>query len=143
MGDQQFTATAKRCTDGRMDMVLDDVRERVSAMRVGDTVTVRRNGETWRLQLPDPIAAAAEEDDAGGRLVAPIPGQVTQVAAEPGMAVTRGQVLVVLEAMKTVFRLTAPADGVVATVVLPGRRQRGRRPASGRLCRRRFPDSPE
>ena len=50
------------------------------------------------------------------RLVAPIPGQVTQVAAEPGMAVTRGQVLVVLEAMKTVFRLAAPADGVVATV---------------------------
>jgi 3-methylcrotonyl-CoA carboxylase alpha subunit len=36
--------------------------------------------------------------------------------AEPGMAVTRGQVLVVLEAMKTVFRLTAPADGVVVAV---------------------------
>ena len=77
---------------------------------------MRRNGETWRLQLPDPIAAAAEEDDAGGRLIAPIPGQVTQVAAEPGMAVARGQVLVVLEAMKTVFRLAAPADGIVATV---------------------------
>ena len=32
------------------------------------------------------------------------------------MAVARGQVLVVLEAMKTVFRLAAPADGIVATV---------------------------
>ena len=29
---------------------------------------------------------------------------------------TRGQVLVVLEAMKTVFRLAAPADTVVASV---------------------------
>jgi 3-methylcrotonyl-CoA carboxylase alpha subunit len=37
-------------------------------------------------------------------------------AAAPGMAVTRGQVLVVLEAMKTVFRLAAPADGTIATV---------------------------
>ena len=92
------------------------MRERVSAVRVADNITVRRNGETWRLQLPDPIAAAAEEDDAGGRLVAPIPGQVTQVMAQPGMAVVRGQVMVVLEAMKTVFRLTAPADGIVATV---------------------------
>ena len=88
----------------------------MSVAHVADTVTVRRNGETWRLRLPDPMAAAAEEDDAGGRLVAPIPGQVTQVVAEPGMAVTRGQVMVVLEAMKTVFRLAAPADGVVATV---------------------------
>ena len=36
--------------------------------------------------------------------------------AEPGQAVKRGEVLVVLEAMKTVFRLPAPADGVVAEV---------------------------
>ena len=85
-------------------------------VRVADDITVRRNGETWRLQLPDPIAAAAEEDDAGGRLVAPIPGQVTEVMAQPGMTVSRGQIMVVLEAMKTVFRLTAPSDGVVATV---------------------------
>jgi len=99
-----------------MDIWLDGVRGRVVAMRDGESITVRRNGETWRLQLPDPMAAAAEEDEAGGRLIAPIPGQVTQVSAEPGMPVTRGQVMVVLEAMKTVFRLAAPADGVVATV---------------------------
>jgi 3-methylcrotonyl-CoA carboxylase alpha subunit len=114
--DQQFAASATRATAGWLDMVCGDLRERVSVMRVADTVSVRRNGETWRLRLPDPMAAAAEEDDAGGRLVAPIPGQVTQVAAKPGMMVTRGQVMVVLEAMKTVFRLTAPADGIVATV---------------------------
>ena len=46
--------------------------------------SVRQGGESWRLRLPDPIAAAAEEDDAGGRLVAPIPGQVTEVLAAPG-----------------------------------------------------------
>jgi 3-methylcrotonyl-CoA carboxylase alpha subunit len=32
------------------------------------------------------------------------------------MAVARGQVMVVLEAMKTVFRLAAPSDGVIETV---------------------------
>ncbi len=116
MRDQRVAARATRTRDGRMAMELDDARELVSVVHVADTVTVRRNGETWRLRLPDPMAAAAEDDDAGGRLVAPIPGQVTQVVAEPGMAVKRGQVMVVLEAMKTVFRLAAPADGVVATV---------------------------
>jgi 3-methylcrotonyl-CoA carboxylase alpha subunit len=115
-GDQMLTGSAASAPDGRMDIWLDGVRERVVAMRIGEAITVRRNGETWRLQLSDPMAAAAEEEDAGGRLVAPLPGQVTQVSAEPGMSVTRGQVMVVLEAMKTVFRLAAPADGVVATV---------------------------
>jgi 3-methylcrotonyl-CoA carboxylase alpha subunit len=41
---------------------------------------------------------------------------VTQVSASVGDRVARGQVLVVLEAMKTVFRLSAPADTVVASV---------------------------
>jgi 3-methylcrotonyl-CoA carboxylase alpha subunit len=116
IGDRSHTASAARALNGRLDMILDGVREPVSALRLGDTITVRRGGETWRLLLPDPIAAAVEEDDAGGRLVAPIPGQVTEVMATAGMAVTRGQVLVVLEAMKTVFRLAAPVDSTIATV---------------------------
>ena len=62
------------------------------------------------------MAHAEEEDESGGRLTAPLPGQVTQVVAEAGATVVRGQVLVVLEAMKTVFRLGAPADGVVERV---------------------------
>jgi 3-methylcrotonyl-CoA carboxylase alpha subunit len=43
MGDQRFTAKAKRTSDGRMDIVLGDVRERVSAMHVADNVTIRHN----------------------------------------------------------------------------------------------------
>jgi 3-methylcrotonyl-CoA carboxylase alpha subunit len=116
VGDRSIGGKATRAPDGRLEIVLDDVREVVSVSRVADGVTVRRNGETWRLQLPDPIAAAAEEEDAGGKLIAPLPGQVTAVSAEPGLAVARGEVLVVLEAMKTVFRLVAPADGVIAAV---------------------------
>jgi 3-methylcrotonyl-CoA carboxylase alpha subunit len=116
VGDRVVSAPAAYAADGRLDITLDGARQRISVVRHGDIVIVRQDGETWRLRLPDSIAAAAEADDAGGRLVAPIPGQVTQVMAEQGMSVARGQVLVVLEAMKTVFRLAAPADGVVATV---------------------------
>ena len=102
--------------DGRLGFEIDGVRGTADVQRDGDSVTVRRDGETWRLRLPDPLTDAADEDAAGGRLIAPIPGQVREVHAGPGQAVTRGELLVVLEAMKTVFRLTAPADGVVATV---------------------------
>jgi 3-methylcrotonyl-CoA carboxylase alpha subunit len=41
---------------------------------------------------------------------------VISVAVEPGQAVHRGDVLLVLEAMKVQMRLTAPRDGVVAAV---------------------------
>jgi 3-methylcrotonyl-CoA carboxylase alpha subunit len=109
-------ATATRGTDGWLDMTLGDARRRVRVTRDGETVWVRCNGATFRFRLPDSIAQFEDADESGGRLVAPLPGQVTQILAEPGMAVSRGQLLLVLEAMKTVFRLTAPMDGVVEQV---------------------------
>jgi 3-methylcrotonyl-CoA carboxylase alpha subunit len=116
IGKQSALGTASRAADGRLDVRLDGARQLASITHLGEAVSIRLNGETWQFRLPDPIAAAAEDDAAGGRLAAPIPGQVTQVHARPGQSVTRGEVLVVLEAMKTVFRLGAPADGVVAEV---------------------------
>jgi len=97
-------------------VVMDGVHERMPVAVDGETRTIRRAGETWRLRLADPGAAGDDDADGGGSLVAPIPGLVTAANVAPGDHVTRGEVLVILEAMKTVFRLTAKADAVVATV---------------------------
>jgi 3-methylcrotonyl-CoA carboxylase alpha subunit len=108
--------TAERLSDSRLRVSLDGAWRSVTTNIDRHVVTLRHDGLTWRLTLPDPLAAADDEEDAADRLVAPIPGLVTGVAVAPGDQVTRGQVLVVLEAMKTVFRLTAPADAMIASV---------------------------
>jgi 3-methylcrotonyl-CoA carboxylase alpha subunit len=109
-------AVAEQAGAGRLRVSLDGVWRTVTAVLDNHVVTLRDNGATWRLTLPDPLAPGDDEEDAGDRLIAPIPGLVTQVLAAVGDSVVRGQVLVVLEAMKTVFRLAAPADTVVASV---------------------------
>ena len=48
-----------------------------------------------------------------GRLTAPMPGQVRAVHIAVGDSVTKGQTLLVLEAMKMEIRVQAPSDGVV------------------------------
>jgi len=108
--------TLRGRSDGDHAVILNGTRLPCAVARHDDTRVIRFQGETWRLRLPDPNLF--DDDDVGGgdRLLAPIPGQVTQVLAEPGQTVERGQILVVLEAMKTVFRLPAPADAVVASV---------------------------
>ena len=116
IGGTTVTGSARGGSDGTLELVLDGVREALTVTRDGETIAFRRGGQSWRLRLPDPIASADEDEDAGDRLVAPIPGQVTQVNAAAGTVVARGDVLVVLEAMKTIFRLAAPIDGTVATV---------------------------
>ena len=128
-------AAAEPAGPGRLRVSLDGVWRTIGAMLDHHVVTLRDNGLTWRLTLPDPLAPSDDEEDAGDRLIAPIPGLVTQVLAAPGDTVTRGQVLVVLEAMKTVFRLAAPADTTVALGVVRRRRDGAGRPDPGRLRR--------
>ena len=64
---------------------------------------------------PAPKAAAAVP--AGAATVsAPMPGKIMSVAVKPGDAVKRGQVLLILEAMKMQNEIMAPSDGKVADV---------------------------
>ena len=61
--------------------------------------------------------AAARRAAAGpARLVAPMPGRIVRVLAEPGQTVEAGQGLVVMEAMKMENELRSPRAGRVAEV---------------------------
>ncbi len=61
-----------------------------------------------------PPAADASGAAGDGSLRAPMPGKVTQISVKAGDAVTKGQPLLTLEAMKMEHALAAPFDGVVA-----------------------------
>ena len=62
------------------------------------------------------LAAAGEEEEAAGGLTAPMNGTVIAVRVEPGASVAKGEVLLVLEAMKMEHSIRAPAEGVVAEI---------------------------
>ena len=63
---------------------------------------------------PAPAAAAAP---AGGEQVtSPMPGTILSVNVAAGDAVKRGQVLMILEAMKMENEIMCPCDGKVASV---------------------------
>ena len=103
--------------DGGMLMVrLDGTGTRLRAATHGDLVWVFHDGAAHELLFLDPLAVAGGADTGGGRVLAPMPGRVLEVLVGPGDSVTRGAVLLVLEAMKVQMRLTAPADGVVAAL---------------------------
>jgi 3-methylcrotonyl-CoA carboxylase alpha subunit len=72
-----------------------------------------REGESheFRLYRPGRYDSAEAGSDS---IVAPMPGMVRQVSAEPGAQVEIGALLVVLEAMKMEHTLRSPRSGVVA-----------------------------
>ncbi len=96
---------------------LDGVRVRAPAVLEGRTVTVLLDGREYRLAVDDPAAAAEEAGDAAAaRVIAPMPGRIIEVRVAAGDTVSRGDPLVVMEAMKMEHVIVAPAGGRIARV---------------------------
>ncbi|WP_347347125.1 biotin/lipoyl-containing protein [Nigerium sp.] len=67
---------------------------------------------------PAPAGASPAGGGGGGlaKMTAPMPGEILSVDVAVGASVSRGQSLMVLEAMKMKNELKAPRDGVVAEI---------------------------
>jgi len=72
-------------------------------------------GDNFLVTIPE-FSADADAALGGNVVKAPMPGKVLSVLAKAGAAVTRGETLAVLEAMKMEHALVAPRDGVVEAV---------------------------
>ena len=64
-----------------------------------------------------PVAAPAAAPAAGGVTVnAPMPGTILSVNVQNGAVVKKGDVLMILEAMKMENEIMSPADGTIASI---------------------------
>jgi propionyl-CoA carboxylase alpha chain len=93
------------------------VRYRFDVTGYGDVVWVDSAVGSVALtpvpRLPEPTASAQP-----GSLVAPMPGSVVRVETSAGQRVSAGQPVLVLEAMKMEHLIVAPADGLLAEILV-------------------------
>ena len=97
-------------------VLLDGARHAATVLLDSGRVCVVANGETYQLEVIDPLAPPDEAAAGAGRVLSPIPGRIAAVLVAQGEAVARGQALVVLEAMKMELTLSAAAAGTVAAL---------------------------
>ncbi len=63
-----------------------------------------------------PKAAAPAGTQGSVAVTAPMPGKILGIKAEPGKAVAKGEVIIILEAMKMENEIVAPSDGTIASI---------------------------
>ena len=102
LGDDTFVATVVR---------------RV-AIDGGADYTLFADGRSRRLRLVDPLDLSMYEaaGAAEATVRAPLPGKIIDLRVKAGDTVSKGQPLLVLEAMKMEHTLAAPADGTIKSV---------------------------
>jgi acetyl-CoA/propionyl-CoA carboxylase biotin carboxyl carrier protein len=105
----------------------------------GEEIVVRVDGRPYRVVVPSgwsgggsaaksPVrratgsrSSATVNAPAGNDLKSPIQGTVLSIAVEPGQAVSAGQLVCIIEAMKMENEITAHRDGVITSIeVAPG-----------------------
>lgn len=127
---KDYVLDVEELTADTFRVVLDDtsleVRLRshtdLAQAQITPAITPETRGDQQPAVLPRGAAGATQSAaEAGGAQLAPMPGVIVSVDVAPGAAVKRGQVVVVLEAMKMNNALRAAHDGIVAEVcVQPG-----------------------
>ena len=135
-GDDSIDLAYRLHRDGRFRLRCDDQEHIIEAYNCGAGIvdldnngrrlqfTVKADGNPWlvhsiagdlvleqQARFPD-----TSLDANTGGLTAPMPGSVLATEVDAGATVAKGDLLLIMEAMKMEHRITAPRDGVVETV---------------------------
>ena len=116
LGEQQISLTLLASDSRWATLEMDGIRQRLAYHLEGDNLWLY--GHNGNLHLSDithqPVSSAAGAGS--GSVKAPMDGAIVEVLVEEGSAVSKGQLLVVLEAMKMEHPLKASIDGVVRRI---------------------------
>lgn len=86
----------------------------VRVARQGDRAFVWSAGSVFEVRRAPAARARSREGSAThAGLVAPMPGRIRKTLVHPGEAVSKGQVILLIEAMKMEHAIRAPQDGVL------------------------------
>ena len=103
--------------DDHLHALVGNVRLSAAVYRIGSDVFVVKDGATERLQLRSlDVGDFRTVASTGGKVTAPMPGNIVAVSVAVGDRVKAGQILVVLEAMKMEHNITAPGTGKVSAL---------------------------
>lgn len=120
-GDAQFSIsieeqnfTVRAFPDHPSWLEIDGIRHYLPVATLDDAWWVQTPDASYLLHWISPLPVGVNQKGTQGSLLSPMPGQVVKVLAKIGQQVSKGDLLLVIEAMKMEHRITAPYDGQVA-----------------------------
>ncbi len=107
----------------RIAITIGETQLNAQVLQHGLHRVVLMQGARYEFDAIDPYAPPESEDSHGGHLTAPMPGSVVSVLVKPGDTVTKGQALIVMEAMKMEHTIIAPFAGKVEAIYFAAKEQ--------------------
>ena len=116
LGDKRFIVDANWLDSERLQLELDGERIIVPVIISRDSIALCLQGQEWKFDLH--VAGQGEDESAAaqGKLVAPMPGSIIALQVAVGDTIQRGDLLMVLEAMKMEHSIVASTEATVSEI---------------------------
>ena len=118
LGDEVVELTLSSIQDAWIRFESGGILQGAAFAFDGDDLHLDLAGVSHGFFESTPALASAKGRDGNGRLTAPMAGRIVAVRARVGDDVVKGQILVILEAMKMEHEIKAPGDGVLGSVLV-------------------------
>ena len=89
---------------------LDGERVQVWAQTLGNEVWIHFDGKTFIKELKSKRKSRSQGSEQKNNITAPMPGKILAVKTSEGSSLKKGDLIVVMEAMKMEYSLKAPSD---------------------------------
>nr|ANV81077.1 carbamoyl-phosphate synthase L chain [uncultured Candidatus Thalassoarchaea sp.] len=111
LSDGEFS----RKSDGRLEIRINGVRTIAYSERKGNEIYVHVNGINYFITKKSArVSSQQSEEESDDVVLSPITGKLLDKKVEDGTKVSKGDVIIILEAMKMEHRLISPRDGVLS-----------------------------
>jgi biotin carboxyl carrier protein len=132
VGKRTYQVDAATARAGLRSLRIDGFHHEVAVRQIQDSYWVSTSSGAGAVSVTDPLTHLASQTRGGKggkrreKVTAYMPGRVVAILAQEGEAVTAGQGIVVLEAMKMQNEIRAEHDGTLTKVhVQPGQAVEG------------------
>lgn len=110
-----YPVTSSEIKPGYLKIKLDNKVIKAVVAEGNKNMFVFLDGNTFNMKRVLPTSKRVEKKDG---LVSPISGKVVDVKVKEGISVKKGDVLIVIEAMKMEYLIKAPYDGIIKKIHL-------------------------
>ncbi|NKB76302.1 MAG: acetyl-CoA carboxylase biotin carboxylase subunit [Gammaproteobacteria bacterium] len=114
--ESKIFCEARLISDNHMIVILGNRRLSATMVDTGSVLLVCYRGHNWQIQRLDPRSQENDSSTQDGQLTAPMPGTVVAVMVQEGDDVSKGDPLMIVEAMKMEHQINAPINGTVGGV---------------------------
>ena len=117
VGDEEHLGTYSKTLDGGINVKFGDSNSICYSEKNLDEIYVFANGKNYFFKHTRVRFDSSEQEEISeDRVLSPITGKLLDSKASKGSSVSKGDVVLVLEAMKMEHRLTAPRDGTISKI---------------------------